>query len=175
MREKSLRIFCTNVRGLVCNWNNARSFNWKEYDIVAFNEVWGIKEFENLSVDGFEIKAKKTRQQSRGGGTIIFGKKELETKELNTPFLEGIIETTGLLIGNINFINIYRPPGNNADKDVFLDVLSTFLENKQGQKIIIGGDLNLNNLTKNKWLDFISNNFQLTPRIKSITRIDSGT
>jgi len=66
---------------------------------VAFNEIWGIKEFVNLSVDGFEVKAKnKTRQQSRGGGTIIFGKKELVTKELNTPFLEGIIETTSLLI-----------------------------------------------------------------------------
>ncbi len=95
MREKSLGIFCTNVRGFVCNWNNAKSFNWKDYDIVVFNEIWGIEEFENLSVDGFEVKAKKRRQQSRGGGTILFGEK---TKELNTPFLEGIIKTTSLLI-----------------------------------------------------------------------------
>jgi len=35
------------VRGIVCNWAATTAFNWADYDIVAFNETWGIKEFEN--------------------------------------------------------------------------------------------------------------------------------
>ncbi len=67
MRSKSLSLFCSNVRGLVCNWSSATSFSWNEYDLVAFNEIWEIKEFENLIVDNFEIKTKKCRQTTRGG------------------------------------------------------------------------------------------------------------
>ncbi len=75
MREKSSRIFSTNVRGLVCNWNNARSFNWKDYDIVVFNEIQGKEELENLSVDGFEAKAKKEDNSQEGVVLYFLGKK----------------------------------------------------------------------------------------------------
>ncbi len=71
MREEFLRLFCSNVRGLVCNWDAATSFDWNNYDILAFNEVWNIKDFENLVVENYEIKAKKLRTNSRGGGIII--------------------------------------------------------------------------------------------------------
>ena len=173
MREKVLRIFCSNVRGLVCNWPNATAFNWHEYDIIAFNEVWAIKDFENLTVEGFEIKSIKLRENSRGGGIIIFGKKELITKPLETPFHEGIIESTGIKIGDTNFINIYRAPSGN--KDEFVDLLSTYLDTIGGQKIIIGGDINLNYLVENKWIDNICDNYQMEAKIKKITRLESGT
>ena len=55
MREK-LNVLCSNVRGIVCNWNKVKSFDWNKYDIIAFNEIWAIAIFENLSVEGFEIK-----------------------------------------------------------------------------------------------------------------------
>lgn len=106
--------------------------------------MWAIKDFENLTVEGFEIKSIKLRENSRGGGIIIFGKKELITKPLETPFHEGIIESTGIKIGDTNFINIYRAPSGN--KDEFVDLLSTYLDTIGGQKIIIGGDINLNYL-----------------------------
>ncbi len=67
MREKYLRLLSSNVRGLVCNWNAVKAIDWNDYDIVAFNEVWNIKEYENLKVEGFEIKTKKLRDNRRGG------------------------------------------------------------------------------------------------------------
>jgi len=84
----NLRLFCSNVRGLVCNWSNATSFDWNDYDIVAFNEIWEIKDYENLRVDNFEVKACKTRNTQRGGGTIIFGRNKIKMKNLNSPFVE---------------------------------------------------------------------------------------
>lgn len=47
MTEENLRLFCSNVREILCNWAATTAFNWADYDIVAFNETWGIKEFEN--------------------------------------------------------------------------------------------------------------------------------
>ena len=174
MRE-NLRIFCSNVRGLINNWKNATAFNWDEFDIIAFNEVWGIKDFENVKVDGFELKTAKLRQETRGGGTAIFVRNTLVVKILTTPFVEGTIETAGIKIGNINFISIYRPP--NSRKDDFVDGLSTYLDTLGGQQIILGGDLNLNmNLnTPNAWINNICNTYDLKPRISGVTRIDSGT
>ena len=90
MRETNLRFLCSNVRGLICNWSNAVSFDWENYDVVAFNEVWGIKSFENITVNNYEIKTVKLRQNSRGGGTIIFGRKDFACKILETPFLRDV-------------------------------------------------------------------------------------
>ena len=106
MRE-TIRVFTSNVRGLVCNWESATSFNWEDYDLLAFNEVWSIQDFENLSVSGFEIKTIKLRNVNRGGGTIIFGRENLKTSALCTPFIEGVIESTGIAIGNVIFIQVY--------------------------------------------------------------------
>jgi len=91
MREKFLRLFCSNVRGLICNWGVATNFDWEQFDIVAFNEVWSIKDFENLKVNNFEVKSSRLRQNHRGGGTVIFGRRDLVCKPLSTPFVEGCI------------------------------------------------------------------------------------
>jgi hypothetical protein len=57
-KQQSLMVFCSNVRGLVCNWQNTISFDWSAYNLLACNEVWSIKNYENLLVDGYKIKAK---------------------------------------------------------------------------------------------------------------------
>ena len=168
-----IKLFCSNVRGLVCNWHNACSFDWSPYDILAFNEVWSIKDFENLIVDGYEIKAVKLRQQTRGGGTIIFGKKEIEMVEVKSPFIEGCLETTSIKIGKTLFINVYRPPS--GDKDMFVESLSDFVNLQRFNNIIIGGDFNLNMLVENFWINTICNMFQLEKRIVGVTRVESGT
>ena len=173
MKDLELRIFCSNVRGLVKNWSIATSFNWDDYDLIGFNEVWAIQNFENLKVEGFEIKSIKLRSDSRGGGTIIFGKTDLTVKILSTPFLEGIIESTGVNVGGVVFINIYRPPSGN--KTEFVDILTQYLDTLRGQKIVIGGDFNLDNLNGNTFLNNICNLYGLTIKINSITRIASGT
>ncbi len=172
MRENSLKIFCSNVRGIICNWDSVTAFDWNLYDIIGFTEIWRIQDFENLQVDGFEIKTVKLRKVSRGGGTIIFGKTGLKTEELETPFVEGIIETTGIKIGNINFIQIYRPPS--GSKEDFVNYLTLYLNKFGGQKILLGGDLNLNTLVPNKWINDICNNFDLRVMIDKPTRLESG-
>ena len=172
MRE-TIRVFTSNVRGLVCNWESATSFNWEDYDLLAFNEVWSIQDFENLSVSGFEIKTIKLRNVNRGGGTIIFGRENLKTSALCTPFIEGVIESTGIAIGNVIFIQVYRPPSGN--KDDFVSELTGFLDNLGDKKILIGGDFNLNNLVNNNWINQICENYGLEAKIKIPTRVESGT
>ena len=115
MRENTIRLLCSNVRGLLSNWHVAESFDWNRYDVVAFNEVWQIRDFENINKEGFEVKTIRLRQNSRGGGTVIYTKLGLVTKPLITPFIEGTIESTGIKIGKLNFINLYRPPNGNKD------------------------------------------------------------
>ena len=173
MSGKNLRVFCSNARGLLKNWSKATSFNWQEFDLVMFCEIWRIREFENLQVEGFEIKAIRQRDVTKGGGTVIFGRKELITTTLTTPYIEGTIETTGIKIGNTHFINIYRAPSGN--KQDFVELLSDYLDTLGGEKILIGGDFNLNTLIENKWINQLCNNYQLETKIKSVTRIESGT
>jgi hypothetical protein len=173
MSVDKLRLFCSNARGLVCNWSSATSINWDEYDVIAFNEIWDIKNFENLKVDNFEIKTVKTRENTRGGGTIIFGRSNITMKQLHTPFLEGVCETTGIKIGSLNFINIYRPPA--GDKNNFVDIITQYLDTIRGQKVILGGDFNLNSIGGNLWLNTLCNLYGLDIKITGVTRIESLT
>ena len=173
MRETNLRFLCSNVRGLICNWSNAVSFDWGNYDVVAFNEVWGIKTFENINVPNFEIKTMKLRQNSRGGGTIIFGRKDITCEILETPFWEGCLESTGIKIGTTHFVNLYRPP--NGNKQEFVDILMQYLDTLGGKNIIIGGDFNLDLTGGNRYIEDICNLYRLEPKIRDCTRIDSGT
>jgi hypothetical protein len=173
MSEKTLNLLCSNVRGIVCHWEIISSTNWSSYDILAFNEVWQIKEYENLTLEGFELKACKLRNNTRGGGTLIYVKQGLIVSQLETPFIEGTIESTGIKIGEINFVNIYRPPS--GDKDIFIDSLMQFLDTLRGSKIILGGDFNINFRERNRWISSITDNFNLAVKITNITRPESET
>jgi hypothetical protein len=173
MSEKTIHILCSNVRGIICHWSIIKSINWKKYDIVAFNEVWQIKEFENLILEGFKLRVVKLRGAGRGGGTLIFVREGLDVKILDTPFLEGTLETTGISIGELSFINIYRPPS--GDRDLFLTSLSQFLDTIKYRKLILGGDFNLNIIGGNDWLQNICSNYELETKINEPTRPESNT
>ena len=173
MRDNNLRLFCSNVRGLVCNWHSVTAIDYSLYDVLAFNEVWNIKDYENVMIEGFEIKTAKLREHTRGGGTVIFCRSNLEAKMLNTPFIEGCIETTGILIDNLAFINIYRPPSGN--KELFVETFMQFLDTQKNRKIVIGGDFNLNMTNENIWINTICNLYNLQVKIRDITRVISGT
>ena len=121
------------------------------YDLLAFNEVWNVKHYENLKVVGFEIKGMKLRQLGRGGGTLIFGRTSILTTTLETPFIEGCIETSGVKIGDINFINVYRAP--NGNKQEFFNLITNYLDTLMGQNIVLGGDFNLDSNKDNKWIN----------------------
>ena len=159
------------MRGIVCNWSSIQSLDWNSYDILAFSEVWAVKEFENLQVPGYEIKSIKLRQETRGGGVIIFGKKELKTETIDTPFIEGIIESTGIRVGNINIINVYRPPSGN--KNEFIDQFINIMDSLRGGKVVMTGDFNINFRLENNILNNICGLYNLVVRLNGVTRVAS--
>jgi len=173
MREEFLRLFCSNVRGLVCNWESATNFDWEQYDLLAFNEVWGIKDFENLKVENFEVKTSNLRLNRRGGGSIIFGRTELNCISLATPFIEGCIETSGVKTSNVTFINVYRPPSGNIE--LFTQILTQYINTLTDVNIIIGGDFNINYLSNPVWYHNMFNEYGLDTKITTITRVESGS
>ena len=141
-KRKKLKILSSNVRGLVCNWSVVKTIDWSEYDILMLNDVWGIYDFESLKVYKYEIQSVKLRENSRGWGTVIFGRKNISTKVLSTPFVEGTIETTGLVVGNTHIVNMYRPPGRN--KEEFVLMLADLLDTLKGKNMVLTGEFHTN-------------------------------
>ena len=47
---QDVNIFTANVRGLMNNLKSIEAENLNEYSILMFNEVWQIKEFENIKI-----------------------------------------------------------------------------------------------------------------------------
>ena len=161
------------MRGIVCNWSSIQSLDWNSYDILAFSEVWSVKDFENLLIPGYEIKSSKLRQNTRGGGVIIFGKQEIKTENIDTPFLEGIIESTGIKVGNISIINVYRPPSGN--KNEFIDQLTNIMDSLRGGKVVLTGDFNINFRHENNIIKNICEMYNLEIKLNGITRVASGS
>jgi hypothetical protein len=166
-------ILSSNVRGLINNWHLIRAINLVEYDILAFNEVWSIKEYENLQIEGFEIKSVETRKLGRGGGVIIFGKKELKTEVINVPFIEGVFESVAIRLGNVIVINIYRPPS--GSRETFIQQLEVLLASYGHNELIITGDFNINFLDQNNEIFNVCRQFGVNIKINGITRPASGT
>jgi hypothetical protein len=171
--ENQISILSSNVRGIVNNWEAINKIDWSNYDFLAFNEIWAIKEFETLKVDGYDIKNVKTRQNSRGGGVIIFGKSSYVAHIVETPFIEGTFESVGIKVGNLVILNIYRPPSGN--KEVFIDELGNLLDSLGRQDILLTGDFNINFLESDNRLKDICNQYGISEKIREVTRIASGT
>jgi len=171
--ENLLSILSSNVRGIVHNWDAIVNIEWGKYDFVAFNERWAIKDYEVLKINEFEIKNVKTRLNTRGGGVIIFGKKSIRTNKVDSPFIEGIIETVGVCVGNMVILNIYRPPSGNIQ--TFIDELGSFLETFSNKDVLLMGDFNINFLEESHRLSNFCNQFGITAKLRKVTRVASGT
>ncbi len=44
-----MRVF--TVSGLINNWTSLSQFNLNKYDIILPNEIWQVKEFENINLE----------------------------------------------------------------------------------------------------------------------------
>ena len=73
----------------------------------------------------------------------------------------------------IIFINVYWPP--RSSKEEFINLLGDYLRNFGNQKIVVGGNLNINIFSERHILDQICIPFGLQPRINQITRVASST
>ena len=96
-----------------------------------------------LNLDGFNTPIVKTRVHSRGGGVGIYVKKGIRYSEIESPFIEGIVETIGIKCKiNKNWViilSVYIPPGKGVTG---LDILKNWLTTHS--QYIIAGDLNIN-------------------------------
>ena len=170
----TLRVFTTNVRGLVKNWNGIKQLNLENYDIVLLNEIWQIKDFENINIERFKIANLKQRSEQRGGGSMIYIQNEIEFKQKESPYLEGVIESCAIEINNTVICSLYRPPA--GCKNTAIELLLDWVETLGTKDIIIAGDWNLNYLGIDRMhYNTIENSTNLKTKIKSITRLASGT
>ncbi len=126
------------MRGLIKNWGSISQINLDNYDMLLFNEIWKINDYENLNLPEFKLVQVNQRVNSRGGGTAIFLRHDIKYEIIQSPFIEGVIETTACKIEKTIFCNIYRPP--QGSKETCIDTLMNWIESNRCDNIFLAGD-----------------------------------
>ncbi len=63
-----MKIFTSNVRGLVKNWDTINSIDNRNHDTIMLNEIWQVRNYENINIMGFKLASIYQRDNQRGGG-----------------------------------------------------------------------------------------------------------
>ncbi len=113
-----------------------------------FNEIWQIRDYENINIEGFKIAKINQRENRKGGGVIIYIRESLKYTNIDSPFMEGVIETAATKINGNIFVSLYRPPS--GSKNDFITHLTSWIDSITGSKIYIAGDFNINYLNNEK-------------------------
>ena len=162
------------MRGLVKNWDSLKQINTENYEVLIFNEIWQIRNFEHINIPGFKIANIYQREQQKGGGVIIYVKDNIKAETVESPTITGIIETTAVNLNNNILTAIYRPPSGN--KQLFVENLTDWITSLGNKNIFIAGDFNLNYLNSNKeYYDSIETITGLRVKITETTRIESNS
>ena len=194
MTIKGLKILSLNVRSLYSNINELH-VSFKDFDILCFCETWlnSVIKDQMISMEGFDlfrldresgnITTKKGKPK-RGGGLIIYVKKELgefvETiEEINS--ISGNVEQLWVSINKPNskkqlIANIYRPPsGKLTDAIKELSESMKKVQDSHSGEVTILGDFNVNYSLRHtlpfKQLKQFERDFNLTQLIKTSTRV----
>jgi len=174
VQSNSLKIFTSNVRGLIKNWHVIEQIDTNKYDLLLFNEIWQIRSFEHLKIPNFKLASIYQRENTRGGGVIVFIRETVNFKLIESPIVEGIIESTSILINNLIITSVYRPPS--GSKPEFTEKLIDWVETLGNKKVFIAGDFNLNCLNEDiEFFRRIENNTNLKHKINTVTRIASNS
>jgi hypothetical protein len=172
MLVKAIKIYAANVRGLVKNLKIINTLDLNNYEVLLFSEIWNIREFENVKINGFEL-ANWYQRETRGGGVAIFVKTGLRYTKLNGIINTGITEAIGINNNGLNIYCIYRPPSGN--KNEFINDLCSLMDTNRGRKVILGGDFNINNFIENNIMTGWASLYNLQAKIKGVTRPESGS
>ncbi len=93
MLTKATKIYAANVWGLVKNLKLINTLNLESYHVLLLSEIWNVKDFEHILINGFEAATIYQRTGQRGGGCVaIYIKSGLKIKILNGIINEGITE-----------------------------------------------------------------------------------
>jgi hypothetical protein len=127
-----------------------------------------------LKIDGFNIANSYQRTTNKGGGVIIFTRETLKFSKIESPMVNGIMESTSIALDNLIISSVYRPPSGN--KRQFVDKLIEWTETLGGKKIYIAGDFNLNYNSRDiEYFNIIEESTELKPSITETTRVISDS
>jgi len=169
-----LKLFTSNVRGILKHWDVIKQINFSKYDVLMFCEIWQVREYENLKIDNFKLATSYQRTDQRGGGVIIFVRENIKYEVINSIVVPGLIETAAVKINKILLVVLYRPPSGN--KNQFIEKLIEWIESNRNDNIYIAGDYNLNYLNhERQYFEKIREETGLLARLSQPTRLESGT
>ena len=133
------------------------------FDIIALQEIWSISDPEHFNLPGYQTLIYKTRSMSRGGGVGFYVRQGLNFKILedlsifNEKIFESICIQVEVKVGKkINFISLYRPPGNHPtltpsnQLESFLESYEDLLSRLSNTESFIYTDSNIDLFTLNK-------------------------
>jgi hypothetical protein len=162
------------VRGLVKNWDALKQIDLSRYDLLIFNEIWQIRNFENISIPEFKIANIYQRERQKGGGVLIYIKENISYEKHEAPIVNGVVESIAISINNNIFLGLYRPPS--GSKQAFMDTLINWISEQRNRNIYLAGDFNINFLNNDRNIyDSIEAATGLNPKISNVTRTASGS
>ena len=122
-----------------------------KFSIIALQEIWQVKNKNQINIEGFHPLVYKERDGRRGGGIGVYidSKFRYETIEEFSLIREDFESLVIKVFFDDNkfkiIINLYRIPNSNIE--VFLDWLNNMLvklKTSNADEIILCGDLNIN-------------------------------
>ena len=171
-KKKDLKILYTNARSIIAKIDEVRALLVDQNpDIFAVTETWTHSNVHNsyLNVPGYDIAVRKDRADTtdgRGGGLLIYTKKELVFYEIETP--TDIVQAASIKVQlkdiNLDVHLLYRSPNSSSENN---DKINQFI-NTVGEFSILIGDLNYpsinwnsmtSNLAAKKFLDTVLDKF----------------
>jgi len=142
--------------------------------VIILNEIWQVRNFENISIENFKIANIYQRERQKGGGVLIYIRESLPFVKIESPILEGIIESVAISLNNNVFLGVYRPPAGN--KQSFKEAIEKWISEQRNKNVYVAGDFNLNLLNNDKAVyESIEASTGLAPRISDITRVASNS
>ena len=138
-----IKVLFTNAQSMVNKINEIRAVTTMlGPDIIAITETWMNENIDNsyLHINGYEIVSRNDRvdtDRGRGGGVIVYGKKEMLMWEVEarTDFCQCATMKIKVKNTEINFHAIYRSPNSTNDND---DELCRWVTEMRGINILIG-------------------------------------
>lgn len=157
--------------------------------ILCISEHWKTYEqLTNFGIKGFYLASSICREEKQHGGSAIYIRQEIQSKERQKTknfSIINIIECSAAecRIGTDKLIilSIYRPTNNdNVSLDAFFRQLEKILADLISEKaiIVVAGDFNIEMLKVNKVGDILIslfNSYNIFPTIKDNTRIQNNS